>query len=101
MNSWKTYILVGFIVLALVVVLGFVLYRAYNSSSDNTGGPEVCDNSDIPLAPSTLEYNRSLCPTRRNCNISCSSAVAGKKKPKKDPFGESYYSIPDDLEYKL
>ena len=96
----KRFILLVFS-LAIVSVAAILLFVYLNSSSssnnnNNNFKPTYTDDSDSPQPPSTLEYNRTLAPPKRNNNI-VNACASGLPKKCYDKINGFYYKLPGDI----
>lgn len=86
------------LILMGAILLGLVAFYYFTRPSDDT---DPFDDSDCPIPPSTLEYNRTLCPTKRNTDLPGSSGIqfAGNRSSRiqTDYLGNTYYPIPGDV----
>jgi hypothetical protein len=93
----KIHIGLIFLVLVLIVLAGIAWWMHRNNSGGGSGGG--IDDSDIPIAPSTLEYNATYAPPKRNFDLS--SASARQEIKSGDLMDDSYIEIVEDSYYKL
>lgn len=84
------------LVLAVIIIIagGFIFWCTSTTSSTSNNN-FVNDDSDVPLPPSTLEYNKSLAPPKRNHNIMNASSKINIKKY--DSINKYYYTLSDNI----
>lgn len=91
-----------FIIIALallVIVIIVIAFLSYTSGGGGNNNNISYDDSDVPIAPSSLEYNRTYAPPKRNCDVTVGGS--SKKVMKSHPLHGNYYDIPDEVDYVL
>lgn len=97
MPSKKTYLRIGLGLLILVIVIFLVIYcNSTSSTSNNNFKATYTDDSDSPQPPTTLEYNRTLAPPKRNNNI-VNACAAGLPKKCYDKINGFYFKLPGEI----
>lgn len=94
MSNIGKYFFIGIALLLFIGIIFLITYYSTKTPSTNNITTHT-DDSDCPQPPTTLEYNRTLAPPKRNNNI-VNACAAGLPQKRYDKVNGFYFTIPGD-----
>lgn len=93
------FIFAGLLITAIII--GVIVYFQDDNNNNNDGKDTLdIDESDVPIPPSSLEYNKTYAAPKRTSIITGGSS-SGKPTVHFDERNRSYTYIPEDSGYSL